>query len=169
MQEPETNATKDKIDLLKHMELIQRQEARVYDERQYNIFKWSSSILLAVMGALLIIEPSESVVWGSYGLTGKVIASLVILLFVGFSIQWQIRNRKQYAENGAVVQRIDELLHFYEKGFFDPDGEVAIFPERWKHSPTRGEINLVNRLKSLNYASATAILGLMTLVVIWIV
>jgi hypothetical protein len=170
MEESTSQMTKEEIDLLIYMETTQRQEIRYREERQYNIFKWSSSILLALMGALLVTKPSESLIWVHYGLTGKIMASIIVILLVVFSVQWQIRNRRFYAENGAVIQRIDYLLHYYEKGYFDPAGKVAILPENWlRDYPTPKEkINFIGRMKSFNYTSATAVLGLLTLVMIWV-
>lgn len=162
--------TKEKIDLLLYMDGVQRQEIRYRDERQHNIFTWSSSILIAVMGALIATKQSEVIIWGTYGLTGKIMASIIIAFLVFFSVQWQIRNRKYIADNGAVIQKIDYLLHYYDKGYFDPQNKESLFPEKWfQQYPTPKEkLNFFSRLKSLNYTSATFILGALTLLMIWV-
>jgi ABC-type transport system involved in Fe-S cluster assembly fused permease/ATPase subunit len=152
------------------MDGVQRQEIRYRDERQHNIFTWSSSILIAVMGALIATKQSEVIIWGAYGLTGKIMASLIIAFLVFFSVQWQIRNRKYIADNDAVIQKIDYLLHYYDKGYFDPQNTESLFPEKWfQQYPTPKEkLNFWGRLKSLNYTSATFILGALTLLMIWV-
>jgi hypothetical protein len=168
MRESQAQNVEDKIDLLKHMELIQRDELNQRRELEYKVFAWSSNILLALIGALLITKQSEGVVWLSYGIWGRVVASITIASLVVFSMQWQNKNRKWHQENGSVIQRIDCLLHYYDKGYFDPTGEVTIFPENWRTGYTSTNLKIVERLRSVNYISATALLGLLALIMIWI-
>ena len=168
MQEIPDSIAEDKTDLLKHMEIIQRSELNYRREREYKIFIWSSNILLALIGVLLVTKPSESVVWLPYGLWGKIITSVIVMLLVIFSVKWQNRNRKWHTENGHVIQKIDSLLHYYERGYFDPTGEEAIFPENWWTDYPTEDLRLVKRLRSVNYVSATAILGLLAIIMIWV-
>lgn len=169
MNESESLSIGDKIDLLKHMELIQRAEVRSRHEREQNVFSWSSNILLVLIGALLIVKPSEGAVWLAYGVWGKTIASMTVLVLVWFSIRWQNRNRRWQRENGAVIQRIDRLLHYYDKGFFDSAEETAILPEHWwtDHYPT-DTLTLAKRLTSTTFPAATAILGFLAIVMVWV-
>jgi hypothetical protein len=162
--------TKEKIDLLLYMDGVQRQEIRYKDERVHNIFTWSSSILIVVMGALIATKQSEVIIWGAYGLTGKIMASIIITFLAVFSVQWQIRNRKYIADNGAVIQRIDYLLHYYDKGYFDSKNKDSLFPEKWlqEYPMPKEKIHFFGRIKSLNYTSATFILGALTLLMIWV-
>jgi len=168
MEDSQLPNVKDKIDLLKHMEKIQRDELNYRRDREHKIFTWSSNILLILIGALLITKPSESVVWLAYGFWGKVVTSVVVILLVVFSMQWQSRNRRWHAENGGVIQRIDYLLHYYEDGYFDPVGEITIFPGNWWTDYHTGDIRIIKRLWSVNYVSATAVLGLLALAMIWV-
>ncbi len=167
-EETEVLGMKDKIDLLKHMELIQRSNVQYRSEREHNVFSWSSNILLVLIGALLITKPSESVVWSTYGLWGRIVASIAVVLLVAFSVQWQNRNRRQQRENGEVIQRIDHLLHYYEKGYFDPKGEITIFPEHWATVYPSKDLSITKRLRSTTYPAATAILGLLAIAMIWV-
>lgn len=162
--------SKDKIDLLLYMENAQRQEIRQRDARQQEIFKWTNSILIAIMGALLVTKQSEALIWGAYGLTGKLMASLIIIYLTYFSIRWQIRNRKYDSENGAVIQRIDYLLHFYDKDYFDPDAKISILPERWlkEYPRPKEKVTFLSRIKTFNITSATLIFGCLTLLMLWI-
>jgi ABC-type transport system involved in Fe-S cluster assembly fused permease/ATPase subunit len=168
MGKPQDPITEDKVDLLKHMELIQRAELNQRREREYKIFTWSSNILLALIGALLIARQSQGIVWLQYGFWGKVTASITVVLLVIFSVQWQNKNRRWHIENGGTIQRIDYLLHYYEKGHFDPEGEVTIFLERWREGYSMEDLRIVKRLTSVNYVSATAILGFLAIVMIWV-
>jgi hypothetical protein len=167
-EEAEVLTLKDKIDLLKHMEMIQRSNVQHRIEREQSVFSWSSNILLVLIGALLIAKPSESAVWSSYGLWGRVVATIAVILLVTFSIQWQNRNRRLQRENGEVIQRIDHLLHYFEKGYFDPNGELTIFPEHWATAYPTKDLGVTKRLRSTTFPAATAILGLLAIAMIWV-
>jgi len=157
-----------KIDLLKHMEIIQRSNVQYRIERETNVFNWSSNILLILIGALLITKPSERAVWLTYGIWGRGVATVAVIFLATFSIQWQNRNRRLQRENGEVIQRIDHLLHFYEKGYFDPKGGTAIFPEHWETQYPARDIRITKRLRSTTYPAATAILCLLAIAMIWV-
>lgn len=159
--------TDEKIDLLKHMEMLQRQELNYRREMQYRIFTWSSTMLLAAIGTLLITKPSESPIFVPYGVWGRIMASLAIGLLVVFAVRWQALNRRWHSENGAVIQRIDDLLHYYDKGYFDPKGEMSILPEHWADY-SRKPMSTFKIILTENYILATSLLGLLTLAVIWV-
>ena len=155
----------DKIDLLKHMEALQRQELNYRREMQYRIFTWSSTILLATIGAFL--NPSLRPDFKAYGVWGQIVPSLAIGVLVVYSIWWQILNRRWHWENGAVIQRIDHLLHYYDKEYFDPKAEAAILPEHWE-SYSKKPISTFGLLITENYIRATALLGALAVAVFWI-
>jgi hypothetical protein len=157
----------DRVDLLKHLYKRARDEIDFLRKRQDRIFTWSSSILVALIGALLIIDPSKNPAWSSQGHWGKLVASIAVLVFVAFSIRWQQRNRQWHRENAEVATRIEHLFHCFEEGYFDPSREEPLFPERWKQRGKR-ELKLKKRILSVNYVSATALLGVLAIVMIWL-
>jgi hypothetical protein len=55
-----------KIDILKHIHKEQWSEVQYRREREYRIFTWTSNILLALIGALLITKLPENIVWKPY-------------------------------------------------------------------------------------------------------
>ncbi|MEE4356616.1 MAG: hypothetical protein V2I97_09105 [Desulfococcaceae bacterium] len=95
------------------------------------------------------------------------IASFTVVSIVIFSVKWQTRHRIWHQEHLDVIQKIDKLFHCHEKGWFDPLGEIRIFPERWVSSVKKDRSSF-KRLTSINYVSATAILGLLAFAMIWI-
>jgi lipopolysaccharide export LptBFGC system permease protein LptF len=88
-----------KIDILKHVMEDQRGEVQYRREREYRIFTWSSNILLALIGALLVTRQPEGVVWKSYGGWGNIVASAAVVLIVAYSAAWQLRNSKYRGQN----------------------------------------------------------------------
>jgi hypothetical protein len=156
----------DKVDILKHAEDMQRSELVSRREEERKIFTWSSTILLAVIGALLVARQAETVVWESYGVWGKAVASVAIAALVFFSITWQDRQHRFYMQGAQVIVRIEKLLHYFEKGFFDSNGDEALFPEEWANW---GEQSVQSALVfKADRRGATWILGVLTIAMIWL-
>ena len=156
----------DKLELLKYLHEKARQEIDFLRERQDRIFTWSSNVLMALIGALLIVDPSSTPGWSS-NTVGKSIASLAVLTFVILSVQWQQRNRIFTGESAQVAQNAERLLHCYDKGYFDPKGEITLYPERWKQSDKKPP-SLMKRIFRANYVSATILLGVLAIAMIWL-
>jgi len=161
-----------KIDILKYVHQAQRGEMHYRREREYRIFTWSSSILLALIGALLITKQTESIIWKSYGTWGSVIASAAVSLIVVYSTAWHFRNNRFRGQNAQVISRIDRLLHCFDEDYFEPEG-AALFPDAWADYGQRGYKGsalqrLRGRLFGANYISATVVLGVLALIMIWI-
>lgn len=155
-----------KIDILKHIKQDQRGEVQYRREREYRIFTWSSNILLALIGALLITRQPDDLVWKAYGGWGSVVASAAVVLVVAYSTAWHRRNNRFRGQNAQVISRIDKALHCFEEGYFDPEGG-ALFPEEWSDYGQKGN-TLRRRLSGVNYVSATFFLGVLALIMIWI-
>jgi hypothetical protein len=164
MVKKEEFSLKDKIDLLKHAEVMQRNELVTRRDEETKVFTWSNTILLAIIGALLVANQSEKIVWAPYGVFGKTVASVAIAGLVFFSVAWQNRYHRYHMEGARVIVRIEILLHYFEKGFFDSD--EALFPERWetwgKQKPKIVDIFRADR------SGATLFLGGLAIIVIWL-
>ena len=155
-----------KIDILKHVKENQCDEVHYRREREYRIFTWSSNILLALIGALLITRQPEGVVWKAYGGWGNVVASAAVVLVVAYSTAWQRRNNKFRGRNAQVISRVDKALHCFERGYFDPEGG-ALCPDEWSDYGEKRP-TLRGWLFGVNYVSATFLLGILALIMIWV-
>lgn len=164
--EPQDLDASAKIDILKFMYDDQRSEVEYRREREHKIFTWSSNILLIFIGALLITKQSEILVWKSYGIWGSVVASAAVVLIVIYSLIWQLRTNKLRGQNAQVISRISVILHCFDKGYYDQGG-AALFPDSWS-GYGRSKITFRRRLFAANYASATFLLGVMALIMIWV-
>lgn len=122
---------------------------------------------MILIGALLIVDPSKSLIWSSQ-IGSKSVASLAILLFTFFSIRWQQRARTWNAENGEVVQKIERLLHGFDEGCFDKNSNLVLFPSRWNKPENSMPPKLAKRLFAANHVSATFILGVLAIAMIWV-
>ena len=154
-----------KVELLKFVYQDQRGELKYRREREHRIFTWSSSILLALIGALLITKGTETLIWKPYGIWGNVVASAAVVLVVAYSTVWQLRTTRLRGHNAQVVSRISVMLHCFEEGYFEPEG-AALFPDHWGDYGRKG-VKLRRRLFAANYVSATFLLGVLALFMIW--
>lgn len=161
----------NKVDLLKFIYQDQRGEMEYRREREYRIFVWSSGLLTALIGALLITKQSDVVVWQSYSAWGNVVASAAVILISAFSSLWHHRNRRFRGQNAKVIARISRLLHCYDTGYFDKSG-TALFPPEWsqfgKNKNKSKFRRLLNYISAINYTSATLLLGALALMMIWL-
>jgi hypothetical protein len=163
--------TENKIDILKFVFQDQRNEIQYRREREYRIFTWSSSILSALIGALLITRQTGSIIWQPYGAWGNLVASAAVALITIYSVLWHSRNNRFHGQNAQVLSRINKLLHCFEKGYFDNSG-TALFPDAWTDYGKGMSISsfrkLLRRIFAVNYTSATVLLGILALIMIWL-
>jgi carbon starvation protein CstA len=161
----------NKIDILKFVFQDQRREMQYRREREYRIFTWSTSILSALIGALLITKQTGPIIWQPFGIWGNMVASAAIILIMVYSALWQFRNNRFRGQNAQVISRINTLLHCFEKGYFDKSDQ-ALFPEEWTaYGRNRAKSSFQKALKrifAVNYTSATVILGILALIMVWL-
>jgi hypothetical protein len=158
-----------KIELLKHLHTKAREEIDFLRDRQYKIFIWSSNILLLLIGALLVIEKSKSTIWSQQGFWGKFISSLTDIIVALFSIKWQQRNRKWHEESAEIQHKIEHLFHCFDKGYFRESDDIPLYPEPWANSEDyHKRIRSSERIFRVNYISATLLLGILSIFMIWV-
>jgi hypothetical protein len=160
-------STSEKIEILRHIHLMQRDEIMYRRDREFKVFTWCSSILFALIGALLITKQSEAIVWESYGFLGKTIASMAVIALVIFSIKWQNTQKNFARKNARVIANINKLLYCFEDAIFSPQEGESILPKEWadwgKSKPKSS-----TRLFQSNKITATALLGVFAVLMIWI-
>lgn len=120
-----------KIDVLKHAQSLQMEEVQNRRTREYQIFSWTSGLLVALIGALLVFPRAPQTIWSIYGSTGKNLAMLAVAIFALQSVFWQIRNRKAAQGNARAVTYINRLLHLFEPGYFEPGSDKSVLPQEW--------------------------------------
>ena len=159
--------TKTKIELIKYFTQAQYEELNFRREREYKIFTWTSSILFALIGALLIYRQESTELLKSYGDAGKLIGSATIVLLVAFSISWLNRNGKYREQNAKALAHFSDLLHCYDEGFYDPMNKTTLFPHEWsKFGESRSKFR--NRFLRPNFSTAIFLLGILATLMIWI-
>ena len=155
----------EKYQILMHAETMQRNELANRREDERRVFTWSNTILLALIGMLLIVRQSEDVIWSSFGFQGKILVSLAIAVIVIFSITWQNRHQHYYKQNARVLVRIEKILHYYDEGFFSNE-MTALLPNEWARWGQENTSPI--RILSTLGGRATFILGVLTIIVVWL-
>lgn len=160
--------TTSRDDTLKYFHQRAQDEIDFLRESQNKIFTWSSNILLLIIGALLVIDSSKSLAWTAQGVFGKIIASGAVVVLSAFSMIWQQRLRHWQEESIEVRYELQKLLHCYDKGYFGTDEDVAIYPDRWAvRRDYHKRIGFWKRLIRVNYVSATFMLSMLAIAMIW--
>lgn len=121
-----------KIDVLKHAQSLQMEDVRNRCAREYQIFSWTSGLLVALIGALLVFPRAPQTIWSFYGGTGRFLAALAVVIFAWHSTVWQIRNRQAGQDNARAVVRINRLLHLFDPGYFDAGSAQSVLPSQWQ-------------------------------------
>lgn len=95
-------------------------------EREQQIFQWSSTMLLAVFAGIVTLATASD--RKALPLMAKPLISLVILIPVILSIIWIFRCRKKAMEYARVFEKIEEILHLFEAGYYGP---ASLLPAHW--------------------------------------
>lgn len=158
---------RNELEVLLFLYKDQKDEIMFRREREFRIFTWSNTIFLALMGLLIVVKQSESILWIQFGISGKVAASATIIFLLFFSIYFQHRERLFGNKNEEIIARINRLLHCFDKGYFDSNTEETLFPKEWINWGKRDVLS-PRRFLRTNFITATWLLGLMDFIAIWI-
>jgi hypothetical protein len=159
------NSTIEQFETIKHLYNEQREELSYRRHREFQIFSWSTTILIAITGAFLLSDPKKGFLTSS-GLFGSITASVVVVALTAFSINWQLNQRKCSAAHQRVIVKLDELLGCFNTNVFAY--HFQIYPDEWKNWGHKN-INLWEQLiKNPTKINATALLGLAAFASIWL-
>ncbi|HMQ52078.1 MAG TPA: hypothetical protein PKE64_02050 [Anaerolineae bacterium] len=153
--------TADKITVLLNLLDFQLKEIQRRQDREQQIFQWSTSLLLGVFGAIIALAGNVSA--APTAMTIKILASLMILFPVLFSVFWIFRLSQQATHNAGVVDSIQQLLHLFETGYYGPESP---YPPAWQ-GKLKG--NLQQRKTPIYYSVVMVTMVLCVVVTIWLV
>jgi hypothetical protein len=100
----------NELDILRHLHTLQTMELNYRRNREFQIFTWSATILIAIIGALLIRAQGSSTLFTNHGAYWKIVAGLVVTGLTFFSAKWQLEQRKFSAELQRVLASIGTSL-----------------------------------------------------------
>ena len=102
----------DKTEILLHSLDSQIKIIEQGEEREQQLFQWSTSLLLASFGAVVALSDRPSTL--PFAGTVKLLATALIAVPVGLSITWIFRRSSRSVKNAEVVERIEKRLHLFE-------------------------------------------------------
>ncbi|HDL01845.1 MAG TPA: hypothetical protein ENH23_06405 [candidate division Zixibacteria bacterium] len=164
------NHTEREPGILLHLHQIQYSEANFRRARELKVFFWTSSIFLALIGILLIVDSTKTVLWDSFGCSGKIVATATLLFLAIFSITWQNRERRFENEQKRMITKINKLFRVFEEGAYGLGEEETLYPkeDRWTNWGN-AELHTMSRYFRSNLVTATWVLAVLAIAMLWLV
>src|SRR5262245_4200066 len=144
-------------DSLEIMYEDQRKELEYRRNREYQIFTWSATILLALIGGSLVSRSKDSVL-SNIGPLGSALAVLVILAFTVYVLCWLLHQRRCMRAHQRVLAQIALKRGWFQE--LTEDGRRRLLPDAWKELGNADN----GRAGGLGKMAITAALGLVATV-----
>jgi hypothetical protein len=90
------------LETLRHLEKMQRDELQYRRSREFQIFTWSATILLALIAAVAVKPPDLLARGGS---AVREVLSATVLGLTYFSLAWQLQQRRSAAAHARRRDR----------------------------------------------------------------
>lgn len=159
--QPLGQLTDTKVTILLNALDFQLHEIQRRQDREQQIFQWSTSLLLTIFGVVTALYSTTSTT--PFPALIKVLASLMVSLPILFSTYWIFRLSSQAVNNAATVERIQNLLLLFDTSYY---GAESPYPQTWHGSLAR---NLRKRRTPLYYALILGTMALCVVLAIWVV
>ena len=154
----------ERLETLKYAYADQRSELEFRRRRENEIFTWSATILVIIVGGLISSQGQKALFMANSPSLVRVLVSVVIIGLTLFSVLWQQKASKFRARNEQVLVQIAE-----EMGCFSPGpGGKALYPDHWRLWGSR-YLSLPEQLTSSSRICATTLLAITALVALWII
>lgn len=150
------------LETLRHLQTQQREELQYRRSREFQIFTWSVSLLLAIIAAVLVKPPG---ILARGGVVWRAVASIVVAGLTFYSLYWQLYQRQSSAAHARVLAKIAEKL-----GVFDPaafGGSGPLYPDHWRDWGKR-YLSFREQLAQPSKISATLLVGIIAMVSLWL-
>jgi len=155
----------ERLETLKYAYQDQRNELDFRRRRENEVFTWSATILVIILGGLLSAPGQKALLTTSSFTVARVLATIVILGLALFSVSWQQKICRLRARNTRVMVQIAEEMGCFVAG---PKGERSLYPDEWRRWGSR-YVSLRNQLLSASRICATTLLALTALVALWLI
>ena len=118
----------ERLETLKYAYNEQRGELEFRRRRENEIFTWSATILVVIVGGLLSSQGQKALSTTSPSLVVRVLATIVIVGLALFSVLWQQKACRLRARNEQVLVQIADEMGCFLPG---PDGK-RLYPDQWR-------------------------------------
>lgn len=148
-------------DTLKLLYDEQRKELEYRRNREYQVFTWAATVLLALIGGSLVSRSQGSVL-SAIGPTGVAFAVASVLAFTVYVILWLLHQRKLMRAHQRVLAQIA-----LKRGWFDEvahNGISPLMPQAWKELGNADD----GKSGGLGKMAITLFLGMVASLVVWL-
>ncbi len=154
----------ERLETLKYAYNEQRSELDFRRRRENEIFTWSATILVVILGGLLSSQGQMALFTTRSPVLVRVLATVVILGLALFSVLWQQKTCRLRARNEQVLVHIAEEMGCF---LFGPDGK-SLYPNQWRLWGSR-YLSLPSQLTSASRICATTLLAITALAALWFI
>jgi hypothetical protein len=147
-------------DTLKLLYDEQRKELEYRRNREYQIFTWSATVLLALIGGSLVSRSKDSVL-SAIGPVGVYLAVAAVLAFTIYVLVWLLHQRRLMRAHQRVLAQIA-----LKRGWFDEVSNDArpLLPRAWKELGNADN----GKVGGLGKMAITLFLGIVASVMVWL-
>lgn len=164
----QSGVSREKDETLRHFSETYWGKLDYHREKEYRIFVWTSVILFGAIATLAVSRTGEVPIFARYGLLGKTVLSMALIVWTTVSIRMQIRERKFGDQYVMVIVGIARMLHAFDNGYFHAGGDPStLLPCEWEKWPS--QVNQTfPRCLMRNYIPPTFLVGLFAAVLPWL-
>lgn len=131
------------------------------EEREQQLFQWSTSLLLAAFGAIVALSDRSHAL--PFPIAVKSLATVLIVVPVFLSIAWIFRRSRRSVRNAEAVERIEKSLRLFEEGYY---GVHSPYPRAWEGKLAESRLR---RKTPIYYASVMTLMAACVVTVIWLI
>jgi hypothetical protein len=137
-----------------------RRELEYRRNREYQIFTWSATVQLALIGGSLVTRSQDSVL-SRIGTLGTLSAILAIFLFTIYIVYWLLHQRKAMRAHQRVLVQIAMRRGWFKE--LNSDRSRPLLPEAWKELGNADG----GKAGGLGKMAILFALGLVAMAVVW--
>jgi len=126
-------STSDKTQILLYIFDFNVKEIYRRKEQQQRLFEWSTSLLLAAIGAVVALSGRSTPL--DFPVAIKALATIMIVVPTFLFSQRIVKFRKGSVGNAKAVERIQEILRLFEDGYY---GVRSPYPHEWEGTLAEG-------------------------------
>ena len=131
------------------------------EEREQQLFQWSTSLLLAAFGVVVALSDRSQAL--PFPIVVKSLATVLIVVPVFLSIIWIFRRSRRSVKNAEAIERIEKSLRLFEDGYYGVDSP---YPRAWEGRLAESRLR---RKTPVYYALVMVIMTTCVVTVIWLI
>jgi hypothetical protein len=151
----------DKVNVLLQLLTHQLEEIKRREGREQQLFEWATGLLLAAFAAVIALSDRSTPL--PYSPSIKLLATLLIAVPTAIIAYRILGYTKRSAGNAEAVERIESLLHLYEKGYY---GTTTPYPPDWEKKLAKVRLG---RRTPLLYSLILSLMATCVVITIWLI